>query len=153
MKQSEVTYNDRDYRDETRDVWSDLGNLTDELRDGPHTGVDLVSSDYNIEVAFSTIWAPYRTEWRLERRKLRYWKTPKPVHYVLFNQEKTECVIWSNGQVREWINKYPVEYRYCKGWNRSNCWFLIIPLSETTKMKTCKKIEKKWVLTQPIDTY
>ena len=54
MKQSEVTYNDRDYRDETRDVWSDLGNLTDELRDGPHTGVDLVSDDYNIEVAFST---------------------------------------------------------------------------------------------------
>ena len=62
------------------------------------------------------------------------------LHYVLFNQEKTECVIWSNGQVREWINKCPVEYRYCKGWNRSNCWFLIIPLSETTKMKTCQKI-------------
>ena len=72
---------------------------------------------------------------------------------MLFNQAKTECVIWSNGQVRKWINEYPVEYRYCKGWNRSNCWFLIIPLSEGTKMKTCKKIEKKWVLTQPIDTY
>jgi len=153
MKQSEVTYNDRDYREETRNVWQDLGNLTDELRDGPHTGVDLVSDEYNIEVAFTTIWHPHRTEWRLEQRKLKYWRTPKPCHYVLFNREKTECVIWSNGQVREWIKEYPVEYRYCKGWNRRNSFFLIIPLSEEVKMKTCKKIEKKWVLTQPTNTY
>jgi len=153
MKQSEVSYNDRNYREETRQVWQDLGNNTDTLKDGPHTGVDLVTDDYNIEVAFSTVWGHNRTEWRLEQRKLKYWKTPKPVHYVLFNQAKTECVIWGNKVIREWIKTFPVEYRHCKGWNRQNSWFLIIPLSLQSEMKTCKKVKKKWVLTQPIDTY
>jgi hypothetical protein len=153
MVESDASFNDKKYREETRQVWQDLGNTTDELRDGPHKGVDLVSDDYDIEVAFSTIWGQHRSEWRLEQRKLKYWKTQKPCHYIVFNKEKTECVIWGNKVIREWIKTFPVEYRHCKGWNRINCWFLIIPLALQTEMKSLKKDKKKWVLTQPIDTY
>jgi hypothetical protein len=152
MFESEATFNDKDFREETKQVWRDLGN-SDELRDGPFKGVDLVSVDYDIEVAFSTIWGGLRSEWRLEQRKLKYWAGDRPTHYIVFNQNRTECVIWGNTQIRKWIVKYPVEYRKCKGWNRLNSYFLIIPLVQTFLMKSLKKTEKKWVLTQPTDTY
>ena len=152
MFESEATFNDKDFREETKQVWRDLGN-SDELRDGPFKGVDLVSDDYDIEVAFSTIWGGLRSEWRLEQRKLKYLAGDRPTHYIVFNQNRTECVIWGNNQIRKWIDKYPVEYRKCKGWNRQNSYFLIIPLVQTFLMKSLKKDKKKWVLTQPIDTY
>jgi len=152
MFEYSATYNDKDVREETKQVWRDLGNV-DELRDGPFKGVDLVSDDYDIEVAFSTIWGMNRSEWRLEQRKLKYWKGDRKVHYILFNQNRTECVIWGNTQIRKWIRKYPVEYRKCKGWNKGKNYFLIIPLVQTFLMKSLKKIEKKWVLSTPLDTY
>jgi len=152
MFESEATFNDKSFREETRQVWKDLGN-PDELQDGPFKGVDLVSVDYDIEVAFSTIWGQHRSEWRLEQRKLKYWAGDRATHYIVFNQNRTECVIWGNTQIRKWIDKYPVEYRKCKGWNRQNSYFLIIPLVQTFLMKSLKKDKKKWVLTQPTDTY
>ena len=76
MRESEVTYNDKQSRDEARRLWRDVGCLTN-LNDGPHMGVDLTTEDYDIEVGRSSIPHNERLykfkELRIEKRKLRYW--------------------------------------------------------------------------------
>lgn len=145
MRESEVTFDDRQSRNEARKLWRDVGSLTN-LNDGPHKGVDLTTEDYNIELGRSSIPHDDRLykfkELRIEKRKLRYWTdTDKPCHYLIFNKEFNDAMLFSNSQVRKWIEKYPIEYRYCKGWNRENCYFLIIPPTE--KIRRFKK-EKTW---------
>ena len=67
MKQSEVTYDDDLYRLETRTLWSSFTD--DVLQDGPHKGVDLVSDNYDIEVAYTTIPFDKRKEFRKLAKK------------------------------------------------------------------------------------
>ena len=146
MKENEVTYNDTLSRNEARRLWRDVGSLTN-LNDGPHMGVDLTTEDYDIELGRSSIPHNERLykfkELRIEKRKLRYWTdTDKPCHYLIFNKEFDDAILFSNSQVRKWIEKYPIEYRYCKGWNRDNCYFLII--SPTEKIRRFKKTNNKW---------
>ena len=143
MKQSEVTYDDDIYRQETRTLWSTF--CDDELLDGPYKGVDLISANYDIEIAYTTIPFNKRTEFRLERRKLRYWvDTNRPTHYVAFNKDLTECKMWANSIVRKWIDRYPVEYRYCNGWSKKDSYFLIIPLHEKSNMRFYNKDYLGW---------
>ena len=143
MKQSEVTYNDSLYRQETRTLWRTL--CTDELLDGPHKGVDLISANYDIEIAYTTVPFNKRTEFRLEQRKVKYWlNSYRPTHYVAFNKECTEAKIWANSIVRKWIDLYPIEYRYCKGWKKVDSYFLIIPLHETSNMRFYNKDYLGW---------
>ena len=147
MKQSEVTYDDGIYRQETRTLWSTY--CDDELLDGPHKGVDLVSANYDIEIAYTTIPFNKRTEFRLERRKLRYWlNSYRPTHYVAFNKDLTMCKMWANSVVRKWIDLYPIEHRYCKGWLRKDSYFLIIPLHETSNMRFYNKDYLGWSICQ-----
>ena len=141
MKHKDVTYNDKPYREETKRLWKDMGS-NDWLVNGPVKDVDLVSTSYDVEVAFTTIQDNRRTEWRIEDRKLRYWKRKKPCHYVLFNKQKTKCIVVSDKKMRTWINKYDVEYRDCNGWKPEYCNFLIVPLTE--RVTKFKKINNKW---------
>ena len=67
MKQSEVTYDDDIYRLETRTLWSSFTD--DVLQDGPYKGVDLVSDNYDIEVAYTTIPFDKRKEFRKLAKK------------------------------------------------------------------------------------
>jgi len=143
MKQSEVTYDDDLYRLETRTLWSSFTD--DVLQDGPYKGVDLVSDNYDVEVAYTTIPFDKRKEFRLEQRKLRYWLySDKPTHYVAFNKNLTEAKVWPNSIIRQWIDQYPIEYRYCKGWPKANSYFLIIPLHEKDNMKFYSKDDSGW---------
>ena len=145
MKQSEVTYDDDIYRLETRTLWSSFTD--DVLQDGPYKGVDLISDNYDVEVAYTTIPFNKRKEFRLEQRKLRYWLySDKPTHYVAFNKNRTEAKVWPNSIIRKWIDLYPIEYRYCRGWLSKNSYFLIIPLHEKSNMKFYNKINGSWEL-------
>ncbi len=147
MKQSEVTYDDGIWRQETRTLWSTL--CDDVLTDGPYKGVDLISANYDIEVAYTTVPFDKKIEWKLEERKLKYWvDSNRPTHYVAFNKDCTEAKVWANSTIRKWINYYPIEYRYCKGWPKSKSYFLIIPLHEKSNMRFYQKDYLGWAYVQ-----
>jgi len=139
MYKSSVTYDDTYYREEAKQLWNDVS-----LQDGPYKGGDLVSDDYDVEVAYTTIPFNKRTEFRLEKRKLRYWIGNRATHYIAFNKSATECVVWNDDVIRQWIDTYPVEYRKCKGWPKKDSYFLIIPLHEKSNMKFYNKIDDEW---------
>ena len=146
MKKNEVTYDDTLSRKEARKLWKDMGS-DDILKDGPLYGVDLVSNkDYDLEIGKSSIPHDARIlvfkELRIERRKLRYWKKKRKCHYVNFNIKLDDSTIFPDSQVRKWIEKYPIEYRECKGWSKEDSYFLIIPPTE--KIRRFKKINNKW---------
>ena len=140
MYKSSVTYDDTYYREEAKQLWNDVS-----LQDGPYKGVDLVSENFDVEVAYSTIPFNKRYEFRLEKRKLRYWNTGnRTTHYIAFNKSATECITWDDADIRDWIDRYPVEYRKCKGWPKKDSYFLIIPLHEKSNMKFYNKINNEW---------
>jgi hypothetical protein len=142
MIKSEVTYDDRFYRQEAKTLWSTFTD--DTLKDGPYKGIDLVSDDYDIEVAYTTIPFNKKKEFRLEQRKLKYWYKDRTAHYIVFNKDATECNVWANSNIRKWIDIYPVEYRHCNGWAKRESFFLIIPLDEYVNMKFYNNTNGGW---------
>jgi hypothetical protein len=53
MIKTEVTYDDSFYRQETKILWNTFSS--DTFKNGPYKGIDLISDDYDIEVAYTTI--------------------------------------------------------------------------------------------------
>ena len=146
MKEKEVTYDDTPSRKEARILWKDMGSDA-VLKGGPLYDVDLVSNeDYDLEIGESSINHNDRLyrfkELRIEKRKLRYWKRKRKCHYIIFNDQLNDAMVFPNNQVRKWIEKYPIKNRDCNGWDKKKNYFLIIPPTE--KIRRFKKINNKW---------
>ena len=149
MKKKEVTYDDTPSRKEARILWKDMGSDV-VLKGGPLYDVDLVSNkDYDLEIGESSINHDDRLyrykELRIEKRKLRYWKRKRKCHYIIFNDQLNDAMVFPNNQVRKWIEKYPVEYRYCKGLTNIHTLVKLIKIGTYQILKILKNKLRVWL--------